>query len=305
MRRLRDNGPAPEDARPGEREPVDSPVLAPFPPADPVALQGHVHLTAARREDGETVLAAQGFRAPFHVGKPYWDGQVLQVQVVNSTAGILAGDQLELDVQVQRGAALVITTPAATRAYMMKRGDAMCRQRLRVAAGGWLEFAPEPLCPHQDSNYTQNTVVELEDGAEAYYVDALAPGRVGRGERWAWRRLVLGLEVRFGGEPILRERLDGDGAALASAVEFHGTPDAWIATVLVLTSRIAVDDPLWEQLRALPGPGRWCGVTRLRRGGWIIRALAPGGQELRDWCAEIRGRLAAHLPQLRGDLRKL
>ena len=56
------------------------------------ALRGHLHLAAGMRANGETYLARQSFRAPFHLSKPYWDGHVLHVQLVNSTAGILAGD---------------------------------------------------------------------------------------------------------------------------------------------------------------------------------------------------------------------
>lgn len=281
--------------------------LVTSPAITATAFSGHLHLTAAVRDDGQTAIAEQSFRAPFHVSKPYWDddGGVLQVQVVNPTAGILEGDQLELNVRVNAGASLVVTTPAATRAFMMRRGIAVCRQHLSVEAGGWLEYAPEPLCPHRDTDYTQHTRLDLADGAEACYVDALAPGRVGRGERWAWRRLRLALDVRIAGEPVLCERLDSSGETMARAAAFHGTPDAWMATVVVLTSRIATDDPIWERVRASHGDGRWVGVTRLRRGGWIVRVLAPGGQELRDLLRALRKLLAEKLPRLRTDLRKV
>jgi len=51
---------------------------------------GHLQIRASRRVHGRTVLAAQSFRAPFHLSKPYWDADagVLIVQVVNPTAGI-------------------------------------------------------------------------------------------------------------------------------------------------------------------------------------------------------------------------
>src|SRR5580700_10565335 len=115
---------------------------------------GHLHLEAVLRDDGRTALARQSFRAPFHISKPYWDGRVLQVRVINPTAGILAGDRLELTVRAAAGAALLVTTPAAARAFMMRSGvTAECRQNFVVEAGGCLEYAPEPLFPHRDSDY--------------------------------------------------------------------------------------------------------------------------------------------------------
>jgi len=272
--------------------------------AGPV-LAGHLQFEAARREDGRTALARQSFRAPFHISKPYWDGRVLQVQVVNSTAGILAGDRLELAVEVMAGAALRVTTPAATRAFMMRSGAAECRQSFSVAAGAWLEYSPEPLCPHRACDYAQTTRLALAADAEVFFADALAPGRVGRGEAWAWRRLLLQLDIEVGGEPILRERLDCSGADLARLAAFYSSSAAWFATVVIFSPRLTVDDPAWPALRASHGGDRWVGVTRLRRAGWIVRLIAPGGQALRDLLAQVRSTLAKKLPSLQGDPRKL
>ncbi len=271
----------------------------------PPALAGHLHLEAALREDGRTILAYQSFRAPFHLSKPYWDGGVLQVQIVNATAGILAGDRLELAVRVADGAALLVTTPATTRAFMMRSGAAECRQFFSVAAGGWLEYAPEPLCPHRDCDYTQTTRLELAAGAEVFFTDTLAPGRVGRGEAWAWRRLRIQLDVVLDGEPILRERLDGSGADLARTAAFYGAREAWFGTAVIVSPRLAPDDPIWARVRELHGGGRWLGVTRLRRDGWIVRMVAPGGQALRDMLGEIRNLLTHSLKNLKNDRRKL
>src|SRR5688572_614578 len=87
---------------------------------------GHLALRAAAREDGRTSLVAQSFRAPFHVSKPYWDedAKTLLVQVVNPTAGILSGDRLESEIAVEAGAALLVTTPSASRVFQMKEGTA-------------------------------------------------------------------------------------------------------------------------------------------------------------------------------------
>lgn len=270
------------------------------------AFSGHLRVVAAARDDGRTFIAEQSFRAPFHVSKPYWNGSVLHLQVVNATAGVLAGDKLELDVRVRTGAAVLITTPAATRAFMMQRGVASCTQVLEVESGGWLEYAPEPLYPHADCDYRQVTQLDLAPGSEAVFVDALAPGRVGRGESWAWRHLDLALDVRVEGEPVLRERLDASGESMRRAAVFHGTPAAWIATVVVLSGRLSAGDSVWDRIRALDGrDGGWVGVTGLPRDGWIVRVLAPDGQALRDRLGEIRSILAETLPLLRGDVRKV
>ncbi|MGH7997105.1 MAG: urease accessory protein UreD, partial [Opitutaceae bacterium] len=212
---------------------------------------GHLHIDAAPDGLGRTVIARQSFRAPFHIGKGYWDGHALQVRVVNPTAGILAGDALELDVAVASGAALLVNAPAATRVFMMKGGAASCRQRFRVAARGWLEYAPEPLFPHGGAEFEQSTQIEVDADGECCFTEALAPGRAGRGETWAWRRLRLGLDLIVGGVPLLRERLDASGPEMGRQAAFHAMPEAWFATVLLVSPALADENPLWPRIRSL------------------------------------------------------
>ncbi len=268
-------------------------------------LRGHLHLAAAARPNGETYLARQSFRAPFHLSKPYWDGRVLHVQLVNSTAGILAGDELELDLAAEPGASLAVTTPAAARAFMMQSGAARCRQRFAVGAGAWLEYAPEALYPHRETDYAQHTRLELAAGASAFFTDQLAPGRVGRGECWAWRRLRLGLDVLLDRRLLLREQLDASGAELARLASFYGMSEAWFGTAVIAAPSLVADAPVWEQLRALHRDGCHCGVTALAPGIWIVRLVASGGLALRDTFAALRAALAPALPGLQADLRKL
>ena len=269
------------------------------------ALRGYLHLAAAARANGETYLARQSFCAPFHLSKPYWDGRALHVQLVNSTAGILAGDELELDITAEPGASLAVTTPAAARAFMMQSGAACCRQRFAVGAGAWLEYAPEALYPHRGTDYAQQTRLELAAGASAFFTDLLAPGRVGRGECWAWRRLRIGLEVVQDGRLLLREQLDASGAELARLAGFHGMSEAWFGTAVIAAPVLAADAPVWESVRALHCDGCRCGVTALAPGVWIVRTVARGGLVLRDALSALRAALAPTLPGLHADLRKI
>jgi len=269
------------------------------------ALRGHLHLAAAVRANGETYLARQSFRAPFHLSKPYWDGRVLHVQLVNSTAGILAGDELELDLAAEPAASLAVTTPAAARAFMMQSGAACCRQRFAVGEGAWLEYAPEALYPHRGTDYAQHTRLELAAGAATFFTDQLAPGRVGRGECWAWRRLCIGLEIVQEGRLLLRERLDASGSELARLAVFHGMREAWFGTAVVAAPALAAAAPVWESVRALHCEGCLCGVTALAPGVCIVRLVASGGLALRDTFAALRTTLASAMPGLQSDLRKL
>ena len=267
---------------------------------------GHLRLQAAARANGRTVLAAQSFRAPFHLSKAYWDAEagVLIAQVVNPTAGILAGDRLESAIAVGSGAALLVTTPSASRIFKMEGGSAESRQQFNVAAGGWLEVAPEPLVPHRDSNFRQITTVDVEPGGQVFFVDQLQPGRVGHDEAWRWARLCLELTVRLGGELILRERLDQTGEELRALAELAGSgPAACFVNAVLITDEAG---GAWrEELGRLHRDGLWVGGSALRRGGWSLRLVAPDSVKLRQGLRDVRRILSGSYPRLAADLRKL
>lgn len=275
---------------------------------------GHLALRAAARpDDGVTSLASQSFRAPYHLSKPYWDAdtRTLLVQVVNPTAGILSGDRLESSVTVGPAAAVLLTTPSASRVFCMRTGapSASSLQRFTVAADAWLEVLPEPLVPHRGSRFRQRTVLDVAPGGSVFYADLLFPGRIAHGETWGWDRLVLDLEVRSGPELLLRERLDQSAehfralATLARAGE-----SASFGNAVFITPGLAADPaPSWRAaLHALQTDGVWIGASQLRTGaGWSIKFVAPDGILLRRTLAAIRRILTAAAPHLACDARKL
>ncbi len=266
---------------------------------------GHLSLRAALRAHGRTVIAAQSFRAPFHLSKPYWDAdaRVLIAQVVNPTAGILAGDRLESEITVEGGAALLVTTPSASRVFRMRDGSAACEQHFTVADGAWLEVLPEPLVPHRGSTYRQHTHIAIAGAGGLFFVDQLMPGRVAHGEAWAWDRLTLALEVRLDGELILRERFDQGGAALRDLAALAGSgPAACFANAILIAPDAAA--PWREELAALHGDGVWLGVSALRRGGWSLKIVAPGPVRLRRALRDARRILARYFPRLSCEVRK-
>jgi urease accessory protein len=275
----------------------------------PFTFSGHLALRAAARDDGRTVLAGQSFRAPFHLSKPYWDAdtQTLLVQVVNPTAGILAGDRLESEIAVEAGAALLVTTPSASRVFRMKAGSAEFRQHFAVADGGWLEVLPEPLVPHRGSVYRQVTTIDVERGGGLFFVDQLMPGRIGHGEVWAWERLSLDLTVRVAGELLLRERLEHSGAELQALSQLMGSGDtACFANAILLAPPDSAETASWrDEVAALHRDGIWVGASPLRGPGWSIKLVAPDAVRLRQTVRDVRAVLARRYSRLGCDPRKL
>jgi urease accessory protein len=268
---------------------------------------GHLFLRAERRDSGETALTSQSFRAPFHISKPYWDGTTLSVFVVNPTAGILSGDELRSEINVRPGAVLAVNTPSATRVFQMHRGGALSQQTLTVDDGGWLEFVPEPLVPHRGSVYSQHTQIDIAETGELLFGDLLMPGRLARGEAWAWEALTLDLTVKRGGRLLLRERFQQTGQALKDLAAMAGMQDgACFAQLVLISPRLVASGEWRERIGALHTPETWVGLSALREtGAWSLKLIAKDSIGLRAALRSTRQILASILPPLASEARKL
>jgi urease accessory protein len=132
----------------------------------------------------------------------------LLVHLNNVSGGVLAGDRLRLDVEVDPGEIAQITTTGATRLYRHRPGAADSEQYtvISVGEGALMEYLPDAVIPYAGSRHTQRTEIKLASGAVLFWWEVLAPGRQAAGERFAFERLRVESEVRAGTRPVVRER---------------------------------------------------------------------------------------------------
>jgi urease accessory protein len=126
----------------------------------------------------------------------------------NLSGGVLGGDQLAMEVEVGPAARVQLTTTSATRLYRSRSETPPARQtfQARVQAGGLLEYLPDQLIPFAGSRYQQSTHIELEEEAGLFWWETIAPGRLARGECFAYDLLQLEMEITAQGLPIACER---------------------------------------------------------------------------------------------------
>ena len=258
-------------------------------------LSGHLDLTCTAHPDGHTFIRNQSFAAPIHLSKPHLDEGVLVVNVVNPTAGLLAGDRIRVRVAVESGARVLLTAPSASRAHRMVEGDARVEQEFRVARGAWLESWPEIFIPQGGASYRQRTVARVEEGGALLLIEMIAPGRTAAGEVFAFAGLHWETEIFLGDEMIARERyaLTAESPALtALRARF---PAAYYASCFLVSPRLTNDAACWRRIHDLHDDTAWVGVSALVRGGWAIRVVAEGSLVLRRTIGAIRREIYAAL----------
>ncbi len=103
--------------------------------------------------------------------------------------GLVAGDQVDLEVRVGPVAACILGTQASTKVYRSPNGIA-CRQSLyaKVDEGGALCVIPDPVTCFTDAVYEQSQTFCIHHSASLLLIDWLTSGRLAGGERWAFSR---------------------------------------------------------------------------------------------------------------------
>jgi urease accessory protein len=234
-------------------------------------------------DHGRTVIARQRSYPPLQIfGLQYASASGnAYLQIVNPSGGLLAGDMAEIEVTLQPGAHVYLTTQAATKVYPAERGD-VTRQRiwLRVAPAAILEYFPLPLIPFAHAKYVQEMAIHVDLGGVCLIAEVLAPGRMARGERFAYDMVRSRVEGWVGDRLALFEQMILEPRQ--RSYEGWGLLEgrAYLATLYALTSQpLETRVPEWNR-QLLQPCGESMGISALAHGGLVVRLLGHTSQEV-------------------------
>lgn len=126
--------------------------------------QAHLNLRYATK-GGRTILAENRHRGPLTVQRPlYPESEVCHTYLLHPPGGVVGGDSLYLDVEVEENSAALITTPGATKFYRCENKTAIQKQYLKIK-GGSLEWFPQDTIIYPGSRARVITEVHLDSSA--------------------------------------------------------------------------------------------------------------------------------------------
>jgi urease accessory protein UreH len=184
-----------------------------------VGRQGRLDIAFALRS-GRTAIRHSYCEVPFKITRlleadlPGFAHLIL----MQCTAGLFGGDDIECAIHVDSGAQVVLTQQSATKIH--PSGDLPANQRTRIVveSGASLVVDFEPVIPFADSRLHQSTHIELETGARLVFWEGMMAGRIGRDELWQFAELKSETRVDQRGRPLYLERV-----SLNPASENHQT----------------------------------------------------------------------------------
>lgn len=171
--------------------------------------------------DGKTVLAEKRFDGPLVVQKPlYPEGDaVCHAILVHPPAGIVGGDQISLRVTTNESAAVLLTTPGATKWY--RSAGPFASQHLRLDVDGVVEWLPQETIAFDGALAQMQSEIHLGERASYIGWEILC---LGRGDNFNRGQIDLRNRIFRNGKPLWREcgSIAAGGTFMRSAVGLGG-----------------------------------------------------------------------------------
>jgi urease accessory protein len=210
--------------------------------------------------------------------------------LVGGAGGPLAGDDLELEVEVGPRATLTVRTAAASVAL----GGGMpshLQIRVRVAAGGELRWLPEPVVAAQGCDHRMDATVDVAADGRVTWREEILLGRHGEPSGSVTTRLT----ADAGGAPLVRHELAlGPGAPYSGGPAVVGSARA-VGTLLIVDPGSGAGQPRVRTLgpnavaMALDGPG--IQVVVLDADAMVLRRNLDNAVAQLTSCAPVPTRL--------------
>ncbi len=231
---------------------------------------------------------------PLRVRFPNSDGRALDAVIVNTAGGIAGGDHHHIEIAVQDGAYLAVTTAAAEKVYRALGPDAEIDIRLSADRGASLAWLPQETILFNQARLKRGIEVDLAGDASLILAEAVVFGRAAMGETVEQGAFSDRWRVRRGGALVFAEtvRLDGDMAQRLAEPAVAGGSIA-LATVLAVPG----DDALVERVRGIV---EFCGEVGISawNGLAVARLCAKDGAALRRDLGAVLTAIGAPLPRL-------
>ena len=253
---------------------------------------------AFERRGASTVLAERQHQGPLVVQRPFYpEGEVCHVYVVHPPGGVVAGDELQLDVHLRPGAHALLTTPAAGKFYRSEGALAQLRQHFTLG-GGALEWLPQESIFYPGATVLLSTELRLDAAARFLGWELACLGLSASAAPFGSGALRQHLQVWRDEQLLLNERQVLDWEAIVARWGLDG--QAALGTLLACPAGARE-----LELARAAVEGHPAAACTLVDGLLICRAMGQNGAALRQafvriWSAVRPGLLgrAAQLPRV-------
>ena len=178
------------------------------------------------RYDGvRTIIDRRKHFGPLRIQKPFYppDG-ACHAYILHPPGGLAGGDELEISVEVENKASVLITTPASSKFYRSKGPLTRVSNKLFVGDDCSLEWLPQDTVLFGGSHLAQSTVINATPQSRFLVWEISSIGRPASGDNYESGDLNQFFQIYIDGKPRLieRQRWSAGDSILSSAWGLNG-----------------------------------------------------------------------------------
>lgn len=249
---------------------------------EPQGWQAHLNLSFSHRAD-KTVLSTREQRGPLAVQRAFYpEGDVCHLYILHPPGGVVGGDQLYIDVNVQHNASSLLTTPGATKFYKSQGYVALQQQTLIVEQGASLEWLPQENIYFPGAKAHMRTQIDLASDAHFLGWETHCLGLPANGESFTSGSLQLDFSLLRDKKPVLLEKMSIESEQLNAPAGLRGNA---VMSMLVATPATdvmldVVRDILEQDLSIVI-------AATLIEGTLVVRYLGDSTEQCRRFFTQI------------------
>ncbi len=230
---------------------------------------------------GRTALTHRRQRGPLSIQRPFYpEGEVCHLYLLHPPGGVVGGDGLDIQIELDDGARALVTTPGATKFYRSAGDRAYQVNSLRLGSDAALEWLPQENIHFTGASATLLTQVDLTTTSRFLGWECQCLGRPAIAEGFDSGDLDCQFLLRRDGRPLLLERLRVTPQGRWGAAGLRGLP----VTATFLATPAGVAELEW--VRALLQDSPNSGVTLLEK-LMVVRYLGESTEECRNLFSRI------------------
>lgn len=130
------------------------------------------------------------------------------VYMIETSGGLLAGDQNDFQIDVEEGAEVCLIPQSATKIYPSFNG-LWSSQNININIGpkARLSWKIEPVIPFERAKFNGDTVINMAKDSTLLWGEILAPGRLSHGEKFDYEHVRTNFQVWKDGECLIYDPL--------------------------------------------------------------------------------------------------
>jgi urease accessory protein len=247
------------------------------------------------RDGARTALRERRHTGPLRVQRPFYPeaSGTCHVYLLHPPGGLVAGDQLRIEVQIDTDAHALLTTPAAAKLYRSRSPAlfASQQQRLSVDPGAILEWLPQETIAFRGANAQLSTLVALHGDARFIGWEILCLGRPAAGEVFDEGWLRPRFEITRDGRRLYIERGLYEAGSPVMYAPWGLSAQPVVGTMVCVAPAAAQHlEQARAALGALPSDAH-SGVVGTAVSAWddclVVRYLGASGEDARACFAAV------------------